>query len=129
MSGVMGGAFVALFIAFMTFMLRSMGYEGARLLSVVGTVSLLCVLVLGVGRLTDSLPKEFLSDKVGKVADVALKIMGVGYVFGIVSDICRELGEVGLANTALALGRVEILMLSVPYINQVVASAVKMFEL
>lgn len=125
----MGGAFIALFIAFMSFMLRSMGYEGARLISVVGTVSLLCAVVLGVGRLMDSLPGELLSGKVAAVAEVSLRIMGVGYVFGIVADICRELGEVGLANAAEGLGRVEILMLSVPYITEVVGSAVKMFEL
>ena len=125
----MGGAFIALFIAFMSFMLRSMGYEGSRLISVVGTVSLLCAVVLGVGRLMDSLPSELLSGKVAAVAEVSLRIMGVGYVFGIVADICRELGEVGLANAAQGLGRVEILMLSVPYITEVVGSAVKMFEL
>ena len=129
MSGVMGGAFIALFIAFMSFMLRSLGYEGARLISVVGTVSLLCAVVLGVGRLMESLPGELLSGKVATVAEVSLRIMGVGYVFGIVADICRELGEVGLANAAEGLGRVEILMLSVPYITEVVGSAVKMFEL
>ena len=125
----MGGAFIALFIAFMSFMLRSMGYEGSRLISVVGTVSLLCAVVLGVGRLMDSLPSELLSGKVAAVAEVSLRIMGVGYVFGIVADICRELGEVGLANAAEGLGRVEILMLSVPYITEAVGSAVKMFEL
>ncbi len=129
MSGVMGGAFIALFVAFMTFMLRSMGYEGAKLISVVGTVSLLCALILGVGRLMESLPKELLSGRVVEVAEVALRIMGVGYVFGIVADICRELGETGLANTALGLGRVEILMLSMPYISEVVSSAVKMLEI
>lgn len=125
----MGGAFIALFIAFMSFMLRSMGYEGSRLISVVGTVSLLCAVVLGVGRLMDSLPGELLSGKVAAVAEVSLRIMGVGYVFGIVADICRELGEVGLANAAEGLGRVEILMLSVPYITEAVGSAVKMLEL
>ena len=106
-----------------------MGYEGSRLISVVGTVSLLCAVVLGVGRLMDSLPSELLSGKVAAVAEVSLRIMGVGYVFGIVADICRELGEVGLANAAQGLGRVEILMLSVPYITEAVGSAVKMFEL
>lgn len=125
----MGGAFIALFVAFMAFMLRSMGYEGARLISVVGTVSILCAVVLGAGKLMGSLPKELLSGRVAEVAEVSLKIMGVGYIFGIVADICRELGEAGLANAVQGLGRVEILLLSVPYITEVVSAAAKMFEL
>lgn len=125
----MGGAFIALFVAFMTFMLRSMGYEGARLISLVGTVSLLCAVVMGAGKLIESLPEELLAGRVAAVAEVSLKIMGVGYVFGIVADICRDLGEVGLANAAEGLGRVEILMLSVPYITEIVGSAAKMLEL
>jgi stage III sporulation protein AD len=45
---------------------------------------------------------------------VILKIIGLGYLFGISADICRELGEGGIAKALEVAGRVEIILLSVP---------------
>ena len=48
-----------------------------------------------------------------------IKIMGVGYVFGIGADICRELGEGGVANALLGVGRVEILLICMPAFSEI----------
>ena len=40
----------------------------------------------------------------------AMKILGIGYLFGICSDVCRELGESTLAKVTEVVGRAESLM-------------------
>ncbi len=128
MSGALSGAMLALLAAFMTLMLKSLGYDGGKLISVVGIVLLLCGIASGVGRIIDMLPSElFVGEAVG-VLEIALRMLGVGYVFGTVADICRELGEGGLANAALGLGRVEILLLAMPYISEIIGVAREMVK-
>lgn len=49
-----------------------------------------------------------------------MRILGVGYTFGLCSELCRELGEVGLAEGVQTLGRVEILVLSAPAFREII---------
>ena len=48
-------------------------------------------------------------------AECALKIVGAGYLFGICSDIAAELGEPLVSKGLLTVGRVEILLIAMPY--------------
>ena len=107
---VVGYAFLTLFLVVI---LREVGFRGARLLSLVGVVGLLSASVVGV----ESLGTVF--DKVGQdvpneYAVAVMKIMGVGYASGICSDVCLELGEVGLSSAVALFGRIEMLALCAP---------------
>jgi hypothetical protein len=55
------------------------------------------------------------------------KIVGCGIVFGIVADAARDMGEVGVANTVLVVGRVEIFAISVPYLIKLLDTAAEYF--
>lgn len=48
-----------------------------------------------------------------------LKVLGVGYLGGICSDICRELGEVGLSSVVQTLARIETLVIVSPMFYEV----------
>ena len=49
-----------------------------------------------------------------------MKILFVGYVFGISSEICRELGEGGISTVMTSLGKIEIILIVLPYIRDIV---------
>ena len=58
----------------------------------------------------------------------ALKIIGVGYVGGICSDICSELGEAGLSRAVSLAGRLEIFAITAPFIVSIIEYAVRCAE-
>ncbi len=73
-----------------------------------------------VGMLRDGLPADA-SDAVS----VAVKALGLSYLFGISADICRELGEQGIAKCVEVVGRVEIISLALPYFRQIIELGVE----
>lgn len=50
----------------------------------------------------------------------ALRVIGLGYVFGFTSEICLSLGEPLIASVVTAAGRVQLLVVVYPYIRDVV---------
>ena len=116
-------AYIALTV-FLGFVLKEMGFKGSRLVMLLGTVSLLGASVVCIGEAMKMLPTVRDTDKEYAVA--MLKMVGVGYAFGICSDMCRELGESTLAGVVSLFGRVEILMISLPYIKRIVEKGVEL---
>ncbi len=57
---------------------------------------------------------------VGEVAECALKVVGLGYVFGISCEICEELGERSISSILSLFGRIEMLAVTIPYIKEIV---------
>ena len=52
-----------------------------------------------------------------------VKIIGVGYLSGLCADICKEVGEGGLATAATVVGRTEILLIILPYVEKIIVLA------
>ena len=55
-----------------------------------------------------------------------MKILGVGYIAGITSDICRELGEGGVASVIVTLARIETLLIVSPMLLDVLRLGLEM---
>jgi stage III sporulation protein AD len=53
-------------------------------------------------------------------AGAAIKILGLGYLFGICADVCRELGENSIAKAVEVAGRAEILMVVIPFLEEII---------
>ena len=98
---------------FLGFILRELGFKGSKLLLLLGTVSVIGASVIGVGELVSLMPD--ISEEADEYVVTILKIVGVGYVFGICSELCTELGEAGVGRALSLAGRVEILLLVMPY--------------
>lgn len=113
----------ALITAVLGVVLRELGFRGTRLVMLIGTVSLIGASVTYIGDALSLLPSV---QGGGEYAVAMLKIVGVGYAFGICSDVCRELGEGSLAAVVCLCGRVEILVLSLPYIKRIVERSVEL---
>lgn len=118
---VLAYAFITLFLGLV---LRELGFKGTRFVMLLGTVSLLGVALVCVDKVIDMLPS--ISESGEEYAAAMLKIVGVGYAFGICSDVCRELGETSLGNVVCLVGRVEILVISMPFIKRIIEKSVEL---
>ena len=58
----------------------------------------------------------------------ALRVIGLGYVFGFTSEICLSLGEPLIASVVTAAGRVHLLVVVYPYIQDVVKLGVELLS-
>ncbi len=116
----------AMLIAALGVILKDIGFRGYKLYSTLGVVLLFGVLMRLAGELVGAIEPIIQLGGVGELASLALKIVGVGYVYGIAADVCRDMGESGIANTVLAVGRVEILLISVPSIVGIVELAAEL---
>ena len=117
---------LALLLVATAYLLRSFGWRGAPIFVAVAVIAILSesgdglMEVLGFARELGSYAD--VSDTVG----AGLKILGCGYLFGICADICRELGESGIAKAVEMAGRVEIIILVLPFLKEIMNIGVEL---
>ena len=116
-----GGSAVLLFS--LAFLLRESGWRASRLFSAFGVVLLLIHTVSRAGELFGGALGAFggLFNNAG--TEPILFILGTGIIFGTVSDICRGVGEEGIAEALEWAGRVEILLISMPTLTEILKMA------
>jgi hypothetical protein len=114
-------AALAIFSAILFALLDSVGFKSK------GLFASLCALMI-FSALGESLTEIFgslvsIAERTGisEAASCALKAVGLGYVFGITSDICTSLGEKGIATAVVTVGRVQIFALAYPYFEKMIA--------
>ncbi|MBQ7314897.1 MAG: hypothetical protein IJW83_02700 [Clostridia bacterium] len=112
---------VAVLLAVVAFSLREFGYRGAPLFGLLCAISLLSAGLAPLRELFPVLSKLSVTEEVAEAASAALRIVGVGYVSMIATDICRDLGEVGIARAVVLLSRLSILALAYPFIERILA--------
>ncbi len=120
-------AALGILICVLSLLLREAGFRGSRLVSLVGTVVLVGIAVMGMDGILDALSlTERLGAASGEIAGV-FKIVGTGMVFGLITDMSRDMGELGVASALSVVGRVEIFALCVPYILRLLELAGEYF--
>ena len=110
----------ALTLAVIVFMLREVGFRGASVIAVISALLLLIRSVEIYGRIKENilaLPEELLENG---VLAAMLKVTGFTYLYGISSDVCRDLGEAGISRALEVVGRVEIALVAAPYVKEII---------
>ena len=111
----------AILLAVSAVLLRNFGWKGAPVFSALAIVVILSELSFAVSELTSFF--SFLSNSgMGDLSAAALKILGCGYLFGICADLCRELGEGGIAKAVEVVGRAEIIIIVLPFLKEFINS-------
>ncbi len=104
----------------MAFLLREFGWRGVPVFGVICFLGMISIAVPyvseSVGAFSDIADTYGLSDTVR----VVLKLVGVGYLAGITSDICRELGQASLSSGVTLFGRLEIIAIAAPYFLKII---------
>ena len=109
----------ALLFAVTLFLLREFGWRAAPLLCVMSSL----FLFFAIGEEISALIFDILSiqgENYTREISAAIKVLGVGYLFGIASDMCRTLGEAQIAKTLDIVGRVEILTIIMPFFKEII---------
>lgn len=98
--------------------LSELGFKSKKLLCILA--SLIIVSLIG-ESLSSLISKTTAFSEMAGITDAArcaMKVVGLGYVFGFTSDVCRELGEGGVANAVGLVGRVETFLAVLPYFEK-----------
>jgi hypothetical protein len=111
--------FAGLVFALSAVLLRNLGWRGAPVFAVLALIVLLSELPVHLGALFSVSELAF----AGKSGEAIAKIIGIGYLFGISSELCRELGESAIASGLVIAGRLEIIGVSVPFLGELIEGA------
>ncbi len=127
MSDWMSAVAYVMIALFLGVLLRELGFRGSRLVMILGTVAAVGVASLVIAEIAVSF-SSVLGGSLGRYSSAMLKMIGIGYVSGICSDICRDLGEQGLCGAIGVIGRAEIMAVSLPFITEILEQGIKMVE-
>ena len=109
----------AILVCICAFLLKALGTRAAAIFSALCVV---IILIEGVGRLSGIFSALFgtVFAEHTDILSACLKVAGAGYLFGVTSDVCRTLSEDGIAKAVEVVGRVEILLLVLPFIKEII---------
>ena len=108
----------ALLTALLSVFLGEMGFKSKKLLSILAILLLLGAVKEGAETLIGKITELSASSGLSESFRCALKAVGTGYLFGITSDVCTELGEVGVAKAVNIAGKIEIMLIALPYFEK-----------
>lgn len=110
----------ALVSAICAYFLSELGFKGTRLVAAVPVVCLLAFVAERLGTLLSD-AREILSlAQIGDISAALIKIVGIGYVTGICSDVCRDVGSERISETVNLIGRLECLTVVLPYFSKII---------
>ena len=118
-------AAIALLLSVLGYLLSELGWRGKRVFGALGCVALLLLLSDGLGSIASEMNEICEIGGVSDTARTALKVVFSGYVFGFCSDTASELGENGISSAVNIAGRVEVLLIVLPYLSDVFHSVVE----
>ena len=114
--------------ALVGFLLSEMGFKGKKAFVLLSITLILSSTVGQIGEIFTDTVKFFGNFGVGETAKSASKIVGLGYVFGISTDICDELGETRISKALVLCARVEILGLTIPYVKNILELGIDLIK-
>ena len=110
---------LALIGAIISFVLKAFGWRGAPIAAIATILALMAVFAEGFEKISAVFEIATEAEGVKDVGEYLLKILGIGYLSGICSDVCRELGEGGIASAVITVARIESLAVISPLIIEV----------
>ena len=119
---------VAILSAICAFLLRGFGWRGVPIFVAGVSVLLICELEGRIEYVFGALKEIGEGTGVSETLASALKVLAAGYLFGICADICRELGESGVAKAVDVVGRVEIIAIVIPYFEEIIKIGIELIE-
>jgi hypothetical protein len=119
---------VGLLTAILAYFLGEMGFKNKKLLSLLAILLLLCGMKDGAGKLVDKILSFSEVAGIGDACRSALKTVGLGYLFGFTSDVCTELGESGVAKAVNVVGKIEIMLVVLPYFEKTLTLGLELLK-
>ena len=96
----------------------------------IGTSVLLTGLILQAATPIFTYLKSMLGmGEVGEYTELLFRALGIAILTEVVSDICKESGESGIASRVELMGKIELLLLSLPLLHKLLSTAQELFSL
>lgn len=115
---------VGLMAAASAIILKNFGYKGVPVLT---SVVIIVILSFSVSRLLPIFDiSGKLPDELSEYVLAAVKAVGIGYLSGISSDICKELGEAGIAKGISVAAKIELILIAAPFVSEAASLAVEL---
>ena len=111
-----------LLVAAVSVILKNFGFKGAPLIC---ALALICVAIPMLERLSalKSFGTDLVYPEAQRYVKAAVKVVGIGYLSGISADVCKEIGESGIAKCISVVCKIELILLSVPFIEEILQFA------
>jgi stage III sporulation protein AD len=112
---------IALVTTFAVLILRPTKPEIAALVASAGGILVLIMFVDSIAGVIGNMTK--IADKTGiksEICSALLKIIGIGYVSEFAAGICADAGNQSMAQKVILAGKVIILILALPIVNNLV---------
>ena len=119
---------VGLLFSVAAVLLKDLGFRGAAVFSAFALAALLSLCTEGILELSGTLSDIAASAQIADAAKSVLKITGISVLMGATAEICRELGEAGIARGVSLAGRLEILLIALPYLEKIIALGVELLQ-
>ncbi len=117
--------FAGIVFALSALLLKNFGWRGAPVFGVIASLFLISMLS---NYFADIVEIYFSFSGLGDGCAAILKMLGIAYIFGISSDVCRELGEAGISTALTTVGRFEIIAVALPYIKELISLSISLIE-
>ena len=114
------GICFAIVAAISAFLLRELVWKGVPVFISVAFISLISLAAPYLSQLGGFIKATAGECGVGDAAGAILKVLGIGYLTGITTDVCRELGSGMLASAVTLVGRIEIICVALPFFDEIV---------
>lgn len=118
----------ALLSAILGALLDGLGFKSKRLFSVLAFVLLIGAVIQPISKIFNEILAFSDTAGIGDAARAGVKAVGLGYLFGFVSDICQGLGESSLASVVIMVGRVEIFLVAFPFFEEIMKLGLELLK-
>ena len=119
---------LALLGALLSFIVKTFGWRGAPLVAIAALISLMSIFASHFEKIFEIFDTVAEIGGMEEAARTLLKIIGIGYVSGISSDVCRELGEPTISSAVMLFGRLEVLVLISPMLLEILKLGLEMVK-
>ena len=119
---------LAFLFAVSSFILKAFGWRGAPLVTVAALIGLFTVFFERFSAVSEIFLFIRREEGMSEAVECVLKILGIGYVSGICSDICRELGEPTIASAVTSVAKIESVAIISPMIIEILTLGVELVE-
>ncbi len=119
-------ALYSILFAVLVFVFREAGWRSYPLISVCAGLFILYRILPHI----ESISKLFeaAGGTIPEAAGLMLKVIGIGYICGFAGDVCRELGAGEIASKLELFGKLEIIILVLPVLEDILNIGIEMLK-
>ena len=105
--------------AVLAVIMKGLGFRGASIFTALIYLLLVRNVAALLSEVSDTMKIFASGSSAEKYITAAAKVIGIGYLGYTASEVCRELGEVGISGAILTATRMEMILSSLPFIREI----------